>query len=157
MCKERERKGEREGCAKSWELLLILYSIPIFSIALSQDLPLSLSLYPLSFAFSFSSFYLLSLSLSLSLAESEASIPDISSLYTKFSKLTANKLSAIKGFFTKKLFRTGPKRCRVCVWVGVWVRKGDNVNPLVIGRERKRDREERERLRDGNTKEDSLK
>ena len=155
MCKERERKGEREGCAKSWELLLILYSIPIFSIALSQDLPLSLSLYPLSFAFSFSSFYLLSLSLSL--AESEASIPDISSLYTKFSKLTANKLSAIKGFFTKKLFRTGPKRCRVCVWVCVWVRKGDNVNPLVIGRERKRDREERERLRDGNTKEDSLK
>ena len=45
----------------------------------------------------------------------------------------------------------------------MWVRKGDNVNPLVIGRERKRDWEERERerererLRDGNTKEDSLK
>ena len=33
----------------------------------------------------------------------------------------------------------------------MWVRKGDNVNPLVIGRERKRDWEERERERERET------
>ena len=156
-CAKRERERERERDVQrvesfSWFYIPYQY-FPSLSLKISHSHFLSILSHSLSLSLRSISF----LSLSLSLAESEASIPDISSLYTKFSKLTANKLSAIKGFFTKKLFRTGPKRCRVCVWVCVWVRKGDNVNPLVIGRERKRDREERERLRDGNTKEDSLK